>query len=136
MNRVKLLLRLANAFRRAWDNKIDRNGAEHDKGGLFTEKGNSGESTATESTVLEISIEELPRQNGRRRFELNGHRYTQIKLPSGTYARVMSEIDTNMTKERRKQRRFFQHIGNFIYDIIIVNDYVNDIVIVGQKRIK
>ena len=43
-NRVKLLLRLADTFRRAVD-KIDCNGAEHDKKGLFTGKGNSGGGT-------------------------------------------------------------------------------------------
>lgn len=76
MNRVKLLLRLADAFCRALDNKIDRNGAEHDKGGLFTEKGKSGESTASESIESAFLVKELPRVNGRRRFEVNGCRCT------------------------------------------------------------
>ena len=48
----------------------------------------------------------------------------------------MSEIDTWMNKEKRQQGIFFQHIRDCTYDIIIVNDSINDIVIVGKKRIK
>ena len=136
MNRVKLLLKLADTFRRALDG-IDRNGAEHDdKNGRFTGKGNSGGNTASESTESEIFVQELPRVNGRRRFEVNGRRYTQVKLSDEEYARVMSEIDTWMNKEKRQQGIFFQHIRNHTYDIIIVDDEINDVVIVGRKRIK
>lgn len=135
MNRVRLLLKLANAFRRALDG-IDRNGAEHDKKGLFTGKGNGGGNTASESTESEIFVQELPRVNGRRRFEVNGRRYTQVKLPDEEYARVMSEIDTWMNKEKRQQGIFFQHIRNHTYGIIIVNDAINDIAIVYRKLIK
>lgn len=139
MNRVKLLLKLARAFRRAQDG-FDRNGDKHDDdNGQYMEKdggGNSGENDSTSSVESEIVVKELPRVNGQRRFLVNGRKYTQIKLSWEAYAGVMSEIDTWMTKERRQKRRFFQHILNYTYDIIIVDDETNDIVIVGQKRIK
>lgn len=133
MNRVKLLLKLANAFRRALDNKIDRNGAEHDKGGLFTGNGNSGGSTVTES---EIYAKELPRVNGCRRFHVNGRNYTQIKLQKKEYARVMSEVDTWMTKERIQKGLYWQPIRDYTYGIMVVNEKTNDVVIVGKKEIK
>ena len=52
MNRVKMLLRLANAFRRAYV-ADEWNEDEHnrEKNGQFAEKENSGESTASESGV-------------------------------------------------------------------------------------
>ena len=46
MNRLQCLIRLARAL-----DKIDRNGAEHDKNGLFTGNGNSGGNIAPESEV-------------------------------------------------------------------------------------
>lgn len=162
MNRVTLLLKLARAFRRAQDGTennpkrwitmngahvpVDENGncaggAGGKLNGMPLTKSaknkNSGSGNkATASVESEIFVKELPRVNGRRQFLVNGRKYTQIKLSWEAYAGVMSEIDTWMTKERRQKRRFFQHILNYTYDIIIVDDETNDIVIVGQKRIK
>lgn len=53
MNRVKILLKLADTFHRALD-KIDRNGAEHDEGGLFTGKrigGSVGSGSLNRKTI-------------------------------------------------------------------------------------
>ena len=136
MNRVKLLLKLANAFRRAYV-ADEWNEDEHnrEKNGQFAEKENSGESTASKSGLSEIPIEELPRRNERRQFEANGRKYTQIKLEREEYARVMSEVDTWMTKERIQKGIYWQYIRHHAYVIIIVNEATNDVVIVGREKI-
>ena len=53
MNRVKILLKLADTFHRALD-KIDCNGVEHDEGGLFTGKrigGSVGSGSLNRKTI-------------------------------------------------------------------------------------
>lgn len=154
MNRVKLLLKLADTFRRALDYQkdpnpehwktahgahihIDENGnCDGGAGGALNGKNENGyRNNVPELATPGILIEELPRRNGRRRFESKGRRYTQIKLPYDEYARVMSEIDTWMTKERIQKGIYWQHIRDYAYVIIIVDVVTNDIVIVGKKRI-
>ena len=135
MNRVKLLLKLADTFRRALDG-IDRNGAEHDKKGLFTGKGNGGENTASESTESEIFVQELPKAYGHRRFHVNGRNYSQTKLPKKEYARVMNEIYTWMTKERIQKGLYWQPIRDHTYGIIVVDEKTNDVVVISKKEIK
>ncbi len=162
MNRVKLLLKLARAFRRAQDGidnnpkrwitmngthvPVDENGnCVGGAGGKLNgmpltksakSKNNSSGNKATASVESEIFVKELPPVNGCRRFLANGDIIKQIKLPREEYARVMSEVDTWMTKERRQKGIYFQHIRNHTYGIIIVDEKTNDIVIFSKKKIK
>ena len=41
----------------------------------------------------------------------------EIQLPKDEYARVMSELNTNLSKEERKRKHLIRFIGNNVYHI-------------------
>lgn len=57
----------------------------------------------------------------------------EVQLPKDEYARVMSEINTNLTKEQRKKKSITKAIGNHIYKI--ENKGFNNYRIVSKKEI-
>lgn len=57
----------------------------------------------------------------------------EVQLPKDEYARVMSELNTNLTKEQRKKKSITKAIGNHIYKI--ENKGFNNYRIVSKKEI-
>lgn len=57
----------------------------------------------------------------------------EVQLPKDEYARVMSELNTNLTKEQRKKKSITKAIGNHIYKI--ENKGFNSYRIVSKKEI-
>ena len=57
----------------------------------------------------------------------------EIQLPKDEYARVMSEIRTNITSEEKQKKVFRKPIGNHIYRIENIGDY--DYRIIGKSEI-
>ena len=62
------------------------------------------------------------------------YNYEPIVLPSGEYAYVISEINTNLTKEERKKSILVKPIGDYYYTFI--NKGFNDYIIIGKSRIE
>ena len=56
------------------------------------------------------------------------------KLPKAEYARVMSELNTNLTKEERANGKTVRAIGDFVYTVEC-NDF-SEYRITGKRRIK
>lgn len=67
---------------------------------------------------------------GRKR---NG-RNKEIRLPAKEYAHVMSEINTNLSKEKKQKKMFHQAIGNYIY--LVKNNGFANYKILGKIKIK
>ena len=57
----------------------------------------------------------------------------EVQLPKDEYAQVMSELNTNLTKEQRKKKSITKAIGNHIYKI--ENKGFNNYRIVSKKEI-
>lgn len=57
----------------------------------------------------------------------------QIILPSDEYASVMSEFNSHLTEEERKQRVITKPIGNYVYTVI--NNGFNDYIVIGKNLI-
>lgn len=57
-----------------------------------------------------------------------------IYLPKSEYARVMSEIATNFTKEQAQKKVFNKAIGDYIY--VVENNGFGEFRIVGKRRIE
>ena len=57
----------------------------------------------------------------------------EVQLPKDEYARVMSELNTNLTKEQRKKKSITKAIGNYIYKI--ENKGFNNYRIVSKREI-
>lgn len=56
-----------------------------------------------------------------------------LLLPKNEYAHVMSELNTNLTKEQLKQPVVLKAIGNYIYTVEI-NGF-DDYRIIGKREI-
>ena len=57
----------------------------------------------------------------------------EVQLPKDEYAKVMSELNTNLTKEQRKKKSITKAIGNYIYKI--ENKGFNNYRIVSKREI-
>lgn len=57
-----------------------------------------------------------------------------IRLPVKEYAHVMSEINTNLSKEKKQKKMFHQAIGNYIY--LVKNNGFANYKILGKIKIK
>lgn len=98
----------------------------------------SGGGTAGESDKRYniTSVRERPMKDGCRRFDVDGRTYSQVRLPSQEYGRVMHAVDTYMNSGKIEQRVFWQHIDNYSYVILIVDEDTKDYVITRKKPIK
>lgn len=65
--------------------------------------------------------------------KMKSRRRKEVRLPPKEYAKVMHELNTNLTKEERNKKHLVKHIGDYAYDI--ENHGFNDYLIVGKKRI-
>lgn len=59
--------------------------------------------------------------------------FPTIQLPKAEYAQVMSELNTNLTKEQRKKKIITKAIGNHVYTV--ENNGFDDYRIIGKKQI-
>ena len=57
----------------------------------------------------------------------------EVKLPKAEYAKVMHELNTNLTKEQRRKKRITRFIDNYIYTII--NNGFNDYKVISKDEI-
>lgn len=57
----------------------------------------------------------------------------EVKLPKEEYARVMSELNTNLSKEERKKKHIMKAIGNHLYTV--ENNGFNNYRIVSKMEI-
>ena len=57
----------------------------------------------------------------------------EVQLPKDEYARVMSEVRTNITTEQKQKKVFRKPIGNYIYRIENIGNY--DYRIIGKSEI-
>ena len=57
----------------------------------------------------------------------------EVQLPKDEYARVMSEVRTNITAEQKQKKVFRKPIGNYIYRIENIGNY--DYRIIGKSEI-
>lgn len=62
------------------------------------------------------------------------NRSNSIHLSKKEYAHVIGELNTHLSKERRRKRVFHQAIGNYIY--IVENHGFNSYTIRGKIKIK
>lgn len=105
-----------------------------DEGGRFTAGGGTAGGSDERHNIT--SVRELPMKNGCRRFNVDGRTYSQVRLPSQEYGRVMHAVDTYMNSGKIEQRVFWQHIDNYSYVILIVDEDTKDYVITRKKPIK
>lgn len=56
-----------------------------------------------------------------------------VRLPKDEYAQVMSELNTNLTKEQLSQPIVMKAIGNYLYTVEVYG--FDDYRIIGKKRI-
>lgn len=64
---------------------------------------------------------------------MKSRRRKEVRLPPKEYAKVMHELNTNLTKEERNKKHLMKHIGDYTYYVEI--DGFNDYRIVGRKKI-
>ena len=67
-------------------------------------------------------------------FSMNSKDYPTIHLDKDEYAHVISELNTHMTEEQRKQAVVTKAIGNYYYTI--ENKGFNNYRIIGKKLIE
>ena len=65
--------------------------------------------------------------------KMKSRRRKEVRLPPKEYAKVMHELNTNLTKEERNKKHLVKHIGDYTYYVEI--DGFNDYRIVGRKKI-
>lgn len=65
--------------------------------------------------------------------KMKSRRRKEIRLPPKEYAKVMHELNTNLTKEQRKQGKITKAIGNYVY--VVKNNGFNDYEIIRREKI-
>lgn len=126
----KALMNGPNAERvNQWQEMMDRSvfiDSDHprDEKGRFTEKGLTD--ISSNSSCDRMSKENIYRQRGRRQRK-------EIRLDKREYARVMHELNTNLTKEERMKRIISRHIGNYVYTV--ENQGFNEYRIIEREKI-
>lgn len=66
-------------------------------------------------------------------FSMNSKDFKTINLPKEEYARVLSELNTNMSDKQRKQKVVTKAIGDYYYTI--ENNGFNEYRIIGKEKI-
>lgn len=79
--------------------------------------------------VLSGKIKKTPLQKLKRSSD-----FLTIKLPKQEYAQVMSELNTNLSREQRAQKIITKCIGDYVYTV--ENNGFDDYRIIGRKPIK
>lgn len=70
----------------------------------------------------------------RKRRKSRHQRKKHLNLEKKEFAMVMSELNTNLTKEQRKQRIIIKAIGNYLYTVI--NRGFNDYTVIDKEEIR
>jgi len=78
-------------------NIVNNHNSNHDEKGRFCKSG---------------SIEK-----GSVRSKIDSSKYKTVELPKDEYAAVMHELNTNLTKEQRKEKQITRAIRNSVYTI-------------------
>ena len=77
-----------------------------------------------------------PRDEGGR-FTKGGGVRKEIRLPKTEYARVMSELNTNVTKAQKEARSFVKAIGDYVYFVKIdTSEGYDRYMVYGKMKIK
>ena len=71
--------------------------------------------------------------SGGSRGKINKRERKALKLPKKEYSKVMHELNTNLTKEQRKQGSLTKCIGNYKYTVI--NKGFNEYTIINKEKI-
>ena len=66
--------------------------------------------------------------------KMTSRRRKEIRLPPKEYAKVMHELNTNLTKEQRKKKYITKSIGAYIYQVEIYG--FDNYRITNKKRIR
>ena len=103
---------------RRWEEMMRHNASfsedkhPRDKKGRFAEKGL-------------VSSDKTSKIKSRRRKE--------VRLPPKEYAKVMHELNTNLTKAERRQKLVSRNIGNYVYTV--ENNGFNEYRVIKKKKI-
>ena len=64
---------------------------------------------------------------------MKSRRRKEVRLPPKEYAKVMHELNTNLTKEEQQQRLVSRNIGNYVYTV--ENNGFNEYRVIRKKKI-
>ena len=84
-----------------------------------------------EQAVKEFLENKVEKQSKRDKIKKRDRK--EVKLPKAEYAKVMHELNTNLTKEQRRKKRITRFIDNYIYTII--NNGFNDYKVISKDEI-
>lgn len=93
------------------------NEAKHPRGGDPVNRGRFSKADGGENSLIK------GKNDGNVRRKINRNPRT-IRLSKQEYARIVSELNTNLSKEERKEKILFKGIGNYVY--VIINKGFND----------
>lgn len=68
-----------------------------------------------------------------KRDKIDSSKNKTVNLPKEEYAQVMHELNTNLTKEQKKEKIFSKNIGNYQYKV--ENNGFNEYRIIGKQNI-
>ncbi|MBM6985416.1 MAG: DUF1073 domain-containing protein [Acidaminococcaceae bacterium] len=103
------------------------NEAKHPRGGDPVNRGRFSKADGGENSLIK------GKNDGNVRRKINRNPRT-IRLSKQEYARIVSELNTNLSKEERKEKILFKGIGNYVY--VIINKGFNDYQIIGREELK
>lgn len=83
-----------------------------------------------QSEVFKDFTKEKRLEKSRKRDKIDSSKHPTVKLPKEEYAQVMRELNTNLTKEQKKEKILRRYIGNHRY--IIENNGFNEYRIIDK----
>ena len=84
-----------------------------------------------EQAVKEFLENKVEKQSKRDKIKKRNRK--EVKLPKAEYAKVMHELNTNLTNEQRQQKHIHKAVGNYFYTVI--NNGFNNYKIIDKEDI-
>ncbi|HCJ90734.1 MAG TPA: hypothetical protein DHV71_02450 [Acidaminococcaceae bacterium] len=104
-------------------------GSKHPRGGYSENRGWFSKTGGNKNSL------QVPKSNGNVEAKRNiNHSRRQIKLSKREYAKVVSELNTNLTEEEREKPIIQRAIGNYLYTI--QNYEFGNYGIIGRKKLQ